>query len=95
MTPDTFNNLLIQWGTIAFTVYTALVALSSIAVKVIASYIKGMQENVLAYKPSIWLYRALAFLEALALNSPTATAILKGVTVVKPTKATTATKASQ
>jgi len=90
MTPELFNNFLIQWGTIAFTVYTALVALSSIAVKVIASYIKGMQENVPEYKPSIWLYRALAFLEALALNSPTATAILKGATVLKAKEATTA-----
>lgn len=83
MTPDVFNNFLIQWGTIAFTVYTSLVAISSIAVKVISSYIKGMQENVPEYKPSIWLYRALALLEALSLNSPTATAILKGGAALK------------
>lgn len=84
MTPEVLSNFLVQWGTIAFSVYTGIVAISSIAVKVLVSYTKGMQENVPEYKPSLGFFRVLAFLEALALNSPTATALLKTSPLAKP-----------
>lgn len=87
MTPDVLSNFLVQWGTVAFSVYTALVVISSIAVKVLVSYVKVMQEKVPKYKPSLWFYRVMAFLEALSLNSPAATSLLKdspSVNKVKP-----------
>lgn len=77
MTPDVLSDFLVQWGTAAFSIYTALVVVSSVAVKVLVSYIKGMQEKVPEYKPSLWFYRIMAFLEALSLNSPAATTLLK------------------
>lgn len=77
MTPIQLSDFIMQWGAIAFSIYTGLVAISSIAVKVLVAYVKGMQENVPEYKPGLTFYRILAFLEALALNSPTATSLLQ------------------
>lgn len=83
MSPETLSTFLTQWGTVAFSIYTALVVISSIAIKVLASYIKSMNEKVPDYKPSLWFYKILAFLEALSLNSPAATALLKNSPTVK------------
>lgn len=86
MTPDALNNLLVQWGTIAFSVYTALVFVSSVSVKILVSYIKSMQEKVPDYKPGMGFYRVMAFLEAISLNSPAATDLLKNAPVVSKAK---------
>lgn len=77
MAPDVLSGFLVQWGTVAFSVYTALVFICSVAVKIFVSYIKSMQEKVPNYKPSLWFYRIMALLEAVSLNSPAATSLLK------------------
>lgn len=76
MTPDQVSAFVTQWGGLALTIYASLVAICSLAIKVIASYIRSVQEQTPDYKPGKLLIKAIALIQAIALNSPAAANIV-------------------
>lgn len=65
-----------SWSAIAVIVVSVLVTAASFLLKLIASYINSMKENIPTYNPSKGLIILMAILSAISQNSPAATHIL-------------------
>jgi hypothetical protein len=72
MDPVQLAELFKNWFGIALTVFTALVTGSSFLLRMIASFIKSVQESIPDYKPSKALIFFMALLAAISQNSVTA-----------------------
>lgn len=65
------------WSSIAGIVFTTLVTISAFALRMVASYIKSLEETLPSYQPSKKVIIFMAILSALSQNSPTASHIMQ------------------
>ena len=76
MDPNILMTLLKTWSVVAMTVFTAVVTASSILLRMVASYIKSMQDYIPSYQAPRGLIIFMALLSALGQNSSTASSII-------------------
>lgn len=77
MSPEALSSLLENWVSLLFIIFTGISTISSISVKILVSFIKNQQEFMPGYKPNRYLIFAVSLLQAIALNSPAASNMIK------------------
>lgn len=78
MAVDTLTTFVENWGILIFLTFTSISTTSSIIVKILVTFVKNKQEFLPDYKPGEFLIFWISLLQAFALNSPSAAAIIKG-----------------